>query len=118
MHGDHARGAFGFLLEGVAETLVERDVPGHQLVGVEAHALQLVRAREVLGVPQQPQPVPLPLPVGMDRHIDDQQFIALGHGFNERSEEKTSELQSLMRTSYAVLCLKTKQAKTMSKNTK
>src|SRR3546814_1173324 len=102
----------------------------------------------------------------MDRHIDDQQFIALGHGFNEtnqgavlnqqveamrakraaivgahrlrrtrrhalpagigredqradlidifknraapagmRSEEPTSELQSLMRISYAVLCL-------------
>src|SRR3546814_4628604 len=28
-----------------------------------------------------------------------------------RSEEHTSELQSLMRTSYAVLCLKTKQHK-------
>src|SRR3546814_9206854 len=83
MHGEHARGAFGFLLEGVAETLVERDVPGHQLVGVEAHALQLVRAREVLGVPQQPQPV--------------------------RSEEHTSELQSLMRISYAVFCLKKKK---------
>src|SRR3546814_3797611 len=27
----------------------------------------------------------------------------------ERSEEHTSELQSLMRTSYAVFCLKTKQ---------
>src|SRR3546814_3485165 len=28
--------------------------------------------------------------------------------FNERSEEHTSELQSLMRISYAVFCLKTK----------
>src|SRR3546814_7229771 len=28
------------------------------------------------------------------------------HGFTERSEEHTSELQSLMRISYAVFCLK------------
>src|SRR3546814_2746330 len=30
-----------------------------------------------------------------------------GRMYNERSEEHTSELQSLMRTSYAVFCLKT-----------
>src|SRR3546814_8511707 len=30
--------------------------------------------------------------------------------FDERSEEHTSELQSLMRISYAVFCLKTKKA--------
>src|SRR3546814_7509837 len=30
-------------------------------------------------------------------------------GFRHRSEEHTSELQSLMRNSYAVLCLKTKK---------
>src|SRR3546814_10255434 len=30
-------------------------------------------------------------------------------GLNYRSEEHTSELQSLMRTSYAVFCLKTKK---------
>src|SRR3546814_14495130 len=32
------------------------------------------------------------------------------HGAGERSEEHTSELQSLMRNSYAVFCLKKKQA--------
>src|SRR3546814_3422637 len=32
----------------------------------------------------------------------------LGRGFVERSEEHTSELQSLMRISYAVFCLKKK----------
>src|SRR3546814_10272051 len=32
----------------------------------------------------------------------------------ERSEEHTSELQSLMRISYAVFCLKTKNTKTKS----
>src|SRR3546814_4514583 len=41
---------------------------------------------------------------------------AAGHaGIGHRSEEHTSELQSLMRISYAVFCLKKK--KTQSKNT-
>src|SRR3546814_12301799 len=35
----------------------------------------------------------------------------------ERSEEHTSELQSLMRTSYAVFCLKTKTSNESTKNT-
>src|SRR3546814_7430386 len=35
----------------------------------------------------------------------------------ERSEEHTSELQSLMRISYAVFCLKKKNKKTSIKNT-
>src|SRR3546814_1118875 len=34
-----------------------------------------------------------------------------GRGAIERSEEHTSELQSLMRNSYAVFCLKTKNIK-------
>src|SRR3546814_6358271 len=34
-----------------------------------------------------------------------------------RSEEHTSELQSLMRISYAVFCLKKKKKKTQKKNT-
>src|SRR3546814_5940026 len=33
---------------------------------------------------------------------------AAGHGLSPRSEEHTSELQSLMRISYAVFCLKKK----------
>src|SRR3546814_5725471 len=33
----------------------------------------------------------------------------VGQGVSERSEEHTSELQSLMRISYAVFCLKTKK---------
>src|SRR3546814_2186139 len=39
--------------------------------------------------------------------------VALDRGHHEavRSEEHTSELQSLMRSSYAVLCLKNKQQK-------
>src|SRR3546814_5421862 len=34
---------------------------------------------------------------------------AIGEAIDERSEEHTSELQSLMRLSYAVLCLKKKK---------
>src|SRR3546814_2023398 len=36
----------------------------------------------------------------------------LGHGAAQRSEEHTSELQSLMRISYAVFCLKKKKTNT------
>src|SRR3546814_5970173 len=38
------------------------------------------------------------------------------HPGDERSEEHTSELQSLMRISYAVFCLKKKQKNTPKKN--
>src|SRR3546814_6666101 len=41
--------------------------------------------------------------------------IATFPSFNERSEEHTSELQSLMRISYAVFCLKKKKKKSMHK---
>src|SRR3546814_10389879 len=37
------------------------------------------------------------------------EMVALGYAANERSEEHTSELQSLMRISYAVFCLKKKK---------
>src|SRR3546814_186207 len=36
-------------------------------------------------------------------------FVSVTQSFNTRSEEHTSELQSLMRNSYAVFCLKKKQ---------
>src|SRR3546814_5497041 len=40
--------------------------------------------------------------------------LAINIHMNERSEEHTSELQSLMRISYAVFCLKKKTTKTNS----
>src|SRR3546814_2811181 len=39
-------------------------------------------------------------------------FGSLSHAMSERSEEHTSELQSLMRNSYAVFCLKKKKTQT------
>src|SRR3546814_2127372 len=44
-----------------------------------------------------------------EKHVDD---AAVGHVHVVRSEEHTSELQSLMRISYAVFCLKKKNIKT------
>src|SRR3546814_6874344 len=40
-----------------------------------------------------------------------------GHALLPRSEEHTSELQSLMRISYAVFCLKKKTTKSFTKQT-
>src|SRR3546814_5396446 len=42
----------------------------------------------------------------------------LEEGIEQRSEEHTSELQSLMRTSYAVFCLKKKTEKHKTKSIK
>src|SRR3546814_2599379 len=42
----------------------------------------------------------------------------VGANFSRRSEEHTSELQSLMRISYAVFCLKKKKDKNTNKNSK
>src|SRR3546814_3912915 len=47
--------------------------------------------------------------IGHDRQLQDQPGNAVDH---DRSEEHTSELQSLMRISYAVFCLKKKNKKT------
>src|SRR3546814_1996804 len=41
-------------------------------------------------------------------------FVAASKGFIDRSEEHTSELQSLMRISYAVFCLKKKKHNNLS----
>src|SRR3546814_1164028 len=43
-----------------------------------------------------------------EREIDPAEALIVERIFRERSEEHTSELQSLMRISYAVFCLKKK----------
>src|SRR3546814_5763522 len=48
-------------------------------------------------------------------HLDDDGDGELEVGAGQRSEEHTSELQSLMRNSYAVLCLKKKKTTTNTK---
>src|SRR3546814_10160899 len=44
---------------------------------------------------------------GVQRHLADRRSEQIGQG--SRSEEHTSEIQSLMRSSYAVFCLKKKK---------
>src|SRR3546814_7748884 len=53
----------------------------------------------------------------MHRHGDNKQHqdAGLGHRLEYRSEEHTSELQSLMRNSYAVFCLKKKKKQNETK---
>src|SRR3546814_7310342 len=46
----------------------------------------------------------------------DEQVLDLRRTVDERSEEHTSELQSLMRISYAVFCLKKKKTQQKMKN--
>src|SRR3546814_3410822 len=54
---------------------------------------------------------------GDDRHEGRQRDHQPGHGFHtRRSEEHTSELQSLMRISYAVFCLKKKKKNQQNTN--
>src|SRR3546814_10850156 len=56
---------------------------------------------------------------GLDpEHVADLARRAENTALGERSEEHTSELQSLMRISYAVFCLKKKKQKNTNKGTK
>src|SRR3546814_2359175 len=59
------------------------------------------------------------IPVGFEVQVRPRSGLALKHGvtcLNTRSEEHTSELQSLMRSSYAVFCLKKKNQTQRLKN--
>src|SRR3546814_6921926 len=78
----------GLLGEGVESGLVELD-------DVDPRRFELAR----LGVQQ--------LGEG-HRHVRAAAVVRVGDGVADRSEEHTSELQSLMRISYAVFCLKKK----------
>src|SRR3546814_9691622 len=53
----------------------------------------------------------VPAPFVLHGRMSKKQRLALVANLNARSEEHTSELQSLMRNSYAVFCLKKKNSK-------
>src|SRR3546814_8713032 len=103
----------GQALDGLAEALVVldtdrpavRDVAGGDRddPGLVLHDLQ---RSAPLRLPGQPPPS-LPVLVGVRGQSFGKQ---VGDGEAGRSEEHTSELQSLMRISYAVFCLKKKKA--------
>src|SRR3546814_6752498 len=75
---------------------------GQLLHGGRAGLLQVIGA-DVGGIPLRH------LAVGEGDHVGDQPQRGLRR--EDRSEEHTSELQSLMRISYAVFCLKKKKKK-------
>src|SRR3546814_9381994 len=62
---------------------------------------------------QELQAMAQPYGIGRDIHVGDTII-----GIKGRSEEHTSELQSLMRTSYAVFCLKKKKEYTITPSNK
>src|SRR3546814_8246847 len=81
----------------------------------------LVQHRAVVRVQQQHVVVPVFLPQVPLVVVLQRERAAHGVGVQERelehrSEEHTSELQSLMRISYAVFCLKKKNKKTIHHN--
>src|SRR3546814_1157740 len=85
---------------------LDLDVDAHVvLVGLVA---QLADALELLFLDQVGDLLDQPRLVHLVRDLGDDDRFAAVVGHLDRSEEHTSELQSLMRISYAVFCLKKK----------
>src|SRR3546814_1745587 len=74
------------------------------------HAKRDDGQRQCPGLKEGKKAVPPAASDDADRH--DEAERANGHPAPQRSEEHTSELQSLMRISYAVFCLKKKNTQT------
>src|SRR3546814_3925554 len=86
--------------------LIRAATRGDGLVGEDVTA----NARTIRDIPQQlPQGAPDIFEVRGEVYMAKADFAALNE--RQRSEEHTSELQSLMRISYAVFCLKKKKTK-------
>src|SRR3546814_2165298 len=94
-HGGHRRVAHGIARMQV-DDVAEGDAQGRVRIRIHRPALRLAIADQALHV----------------RRAQAQQFAG------KRSEEHTSELQSLMRISYAVFCLKKKTNTNESKLTR
>src|SRR3546814_3935157 len=94
----------------------ERDFQARNARAYEVELLVAPSRAETLSDRDQPRPIPL----------EEQEWLLLGRPVDQvvgcrdgsparivaRSEEHTSELQSLMRISYAVFCLKKKTTRT------
>src|SRR3546814_2903153 len=90
---------------GLAEFLrTDEEVPINDRVHLFDHSLQIIEIEpEFIGVAATPVVISLPGRFQLARFF--------GHVVLRRSEEHTSELQSLMSISYAVFCLKKKNTK-------
>src|SRR3546814_8415729 len=72
-------------------------------------AMGNTKLRDHVGAPLGSRLEPDEQPIPDDKHEELRELIAWVFGDADRSEEHTSELQSLMRISYAVFCLKKKK---------
>src|SRR3546814_1532108 len=79
---------------------------------IDDHAVKARQDHEHHQRPRQRMHIPAELESGVPRPDDDQAQPQIDMRRGPRSEEHTSELQSLMRISYAVFCLKKKNKKT------
>src|SRR3546814_10855972 len=109
MEDDVAGGVAGRVID-VERERADRDLIAlvQPAIGLERHAANPVFAA-VLVEPRDPEAILLVRP--LDRHaeiVGERLRLAamIDMAVGERSEEHTSELQSLMRISYAVFCLK------------
>src|SRR3546814_2890190 len=95
-----------------------RKHPGDTLMRYESGVIDFMLpeafARDYEPVPADPAPAVLGTPEGNAAVIAELHDLAAQVGM-VRSEEHTSELQSLMRISYAVFCLKKKKKKRTNK---
>src|SRR3546814_9476800 len=101
----------------------DAETPGHIRYGGEAHVDAQLRSYGIDRIGKSGADVDLPIEmaraVARLRAIDFDRFVHNGRfGRIARSEEHTSELQSLMRISYAVFCLKKKKNNQTTNKTK
>src|SRR3546814_6360871 len=93
--------------------LVTRVVPDDELLDSALETAALVAANSPWGVRMTKEVAWSQLEVGsLQAGIDLENRTQILSSFTARSEEHTSELQSLMRNSYAVFCLKKKKETT------
>src|SRR3546814_5718360 len=85
-----------------ALAMLPRSMEQQANVGICPSALRLRRIRQARGVLYS-------VSIPYESHCISNGHPLFRHGSQQRSEEHTSELQSLMRTSYAVFCLKKKK---------
>src|SRR3546814_4548928 len=78
-------------------------------IPVVAHTLAIEEMQRSVFAPHRVQELDDRVIVRIDPHLRVEAELGSGKAVDLRSEEHTSELQSLMRISYAVVCLKKKK---------
>src|SRR3546814_7638885 len=102
-------------LSGILQGLAEREMQVEAIVGADVRAFERRRHRRDVALPQLDGLQIGQAPPYFTQPRRDFEAAAIGGDAvllpANRSEEHTSELQSLMRISYAVFCLKKKKKK-------